>query len=75
VPPVTTSALTYWDLPPQTDIARGQCDKSRLQSFHTNAVVVGMGDGSARVVNGNVSLATWHAAILPDDGRALGSDW
>jgi type II secretory pathway pseudopilin PulG len=65
----------YWDAPPQTGITQSQCDKSRLQSFHTAAVIVGMGDGSVRVVNGNVSQATWYAAIMPADGNPLGSDW
>jgi hypothetical protein len=63
----------YWDAPPQTGITQAQCDKSRLQSFHTGAVV--MGDGSVRVVSGQVSQETWHAAIVPDDGIAFGTDW
>jgi hypothetical protein len=65
----------FWDAPPQTGIVQAQCDKSRLQSWHTKAVVVLMGDGSVRVVSGNVSQATWYAAIMPADGNALGSDW
>jgi hypothetical protein len=65
----------YWDAPPQTGITQDQCDKSRLQSFHTGAVVVCMGDGSVRVVSGQVSQETWHAAIVPDDGIAFGTDW
>jgi hypothetical protein len=65
----------YWDAPPQAGITQSQCDKSRLQSFHTAAVIVCMGDGSVRVVNTNVSQATWYAAILPADGNPLGSDW
>jgi hypothetical protein len=69
------AAGQYWDAPPQTGITRAQCDKSRLQSFHNGVVVLCMGDGSTRIVNGNVSQATWHAAIVPDDGIALGTDW
>jgi hypothetical protein len=65
----------YWDAPPQIGITPDQCDKSRLQSFHTGNVVVCMGDGSTRVIGGLVSQATWHAAIVPDDGVALGTDW
>ena len=65
----------YWDAPPQTDISQSQCDKSRLQSFHKKYVVVTMGDGSVRIVNGNISQATWYAAIMPADGNPLGSDW
>jgi prepilin-type N-terminal cleavage/methylation domain-containing protein len=67
--------LQYWDAPPQTGIIQSQCDKSRLQSFHTAAVVVCMGDGSTRVVNGAVSQGTWYSAISPADGIPLGSDW
>jgi hypothetical protein len=63
----------YWDAPP--GIWQWQCDKSRLQSFHTDAVVVTMGDGSVRLVSGKVSQATWYAAIMPADGNPLGPDW
>jgi hypothetical protein len=65
----------YWDAPPQTGIGQWQCDKSRLQSFHKDIIVVTMGDGSVRIVSGNVSQATWYAAIMPGDGNPLGSDW
>jgi prepilin-type N-terminal cleavage/methylation domain-containing protein len=65
----------YWDAPPQTGITTAQCDKSRLQSFHTAAVIACMGDGSVRVVNSNLSQPTWFSAISPADGIPLGSDW
>jgi hypothetical protein len=66
----------YWDAPPQAGITQAQCDKSRLQSFHTaRAVVVCMGDGSCRILSGQVSQGTWHAVIVPDDGIAPGTDW
>jgi prepilin-type N-terminal cleavage/methylation domain-containing protein len=69
-----TSGL-YWDAPPQSGIIQSQCDKARLQSFHTAAVVVCMGDGSTRVVNTSINQATWYSAISPADGIPLGSDW
>jgi hypothetical protein len=69
------AAGQYWDAPPQTGISRWKCDKARPQGLHTNAIVVCMGDGSTRIVSGQVSQATWHAAIVPDDGIALGTDW
>jgi prepilin-type N-terminal cleavage/methylation domain-containing protein len=65
----------YYDAPPQSGIIQSQCDKSRLQSFHTAAVVVCMGDGSTRVVNTSIGQGTWYAAISPADGNPLGSDW
>jgi prepilin-type N-terminal cleavage/methylation domain-containing protein len=72
-PPYAVGA--YWDAPPQTGINQSQCDKSRMQSFHTAAVIVALGDGSVRLVNGSISQATWYAAICPADGNPLGSDW
>jgi type II secretory pathway pseudopilin PulG len=69
------AAGQYWDAPPQTGISRWECDKSRPQSFHSNAIVVGMGDGSTRTVSGRVSQAIWYAAIVPDDGAKLVQDW
>jgi hypothetical protein len=65
----------HWDAPPQTDILQSQCDKSRLQGSHKGVTVVTMGDGSVRVLHGNVSQATWYAAIMPADGNPLGPDW
>jgi hypothetical protein len=65
----------YWDAPPQSGITQSQCDKSRLQSFHTAAIVCCMGDGSVRLVNQNISQPTWYSAISPSDGIPLGSDW
>jgi hypothetical protein len=65
----------FWDAPPQTGIVQAQCDKSRLQSWHAKGGVVLMGDGSVRVVSGDVWQTTWYAAIMPADGNAPGSDW
>jgi hypothetical protein len=69
----------YWDAPPQVGVTAEQCDKSRLQSFHskgaTNGVFVGLGDGSVRMVGHAVTQSTWYSAIVPDDGNPLGSDW
>jgi prepilin-type N-terminal cleavage/methylation domain-containing protein len=45
------------------------------QSFHPGGIMVGMGDGSVRFVNGGVSPATWAAAADPRDGAPLTSDW
>ncbi len=58
----------YWDAPPQVAILPSQCDKSRLQSFHTAAVLVGMGDGSVQAYRGNMTQPLWYGAINPADG-------
>jgi hypothetical protein len=67
--------LKYWDAPPQVGIMQSECDKSRLQSFHTGVVAVGLGDGSVKLVSSGVSQKTWHSAIMPADGTPLGADW
>jgi prepilin-type N-terminal cleavage/methylation domain-containing protein len=51
------------------------CNWYVTQGPHTNAMMVGMGDGSARAVNGGVSVNTWISACFPADGVPLGSDW
>jgi hypothetical protein len=49
----------FWDAPPQQGVTQAQCDKSRLQSSHSAAVLVGLGDGSVRTISGDVSQHSW----------------
>jgi hypothetical protein len=66
----------YWDAPPQYEITQAQCDKSRLQSFHSNRrLFVSMGDGSVRTIAATVSQHSWHCAIVPDDGVHFDESW
>jgi prepilin-type N-terminal cleavage/methylation domain-containing protein len=51
------------------------CNWYVTQGPHTNTMMVGMGDGSARAVSGGVSVSTWYNACRPADGNPLGSDW
>jgi prepilin-type N-terminal cleavage/methylation domain-containing protein len=51
------------------------CDGGRASSKHTGGIVTGMGDGSVRTVNRSVAPATWWAAMTPDAGDVLGSNW
>lgn len=44
------------------------------QSFH-KALLVGLADASVRTVSPDISVATWNAAVHPNDGQALGNDW
>jgi prepilin-type N-terminal cleavage/methylation domain-containing protein len=70
-----TVTLTYWDAPPQIGVTQAQCDKSRLQGFHTAQVLCGMGDGSVRGVSGAVTQQSWYCAINPADGLPFDSSW
>jgi prepilin-type N-terminal cleavage/methylation domain-containing protein len=51
------------------------CDGGRASTKHTGGIVTGMGDGSVRTVGRGVQPATWWAAMTPDAGDVLGSNW
>jgi prepilin-type N-terminal cleavage/methylation domain-containing protein len=51
------------------------CDPSRTQGPYAGGMMVGLGDGSIRLVNSGVSQLTWSEAMFPNDGQPLGSDW
>jgi prepilin-type N-terminal cleavage/methylation domain-containing protein len=53
----------------------GQCVPTVTQTAHTGGMLVGLGDGSARLVSASISLGTWQSAITPAGGEILGSDW
>jgi len=42
---------------------------------HVSGIMVVMGDASARMVNYNISPATWWAALTPASNDLLGVDW
>jgi prepilin-type N-terminal cleavage/methylation domain-containing protein len=51
------------------------CNPRVPQGLASAGITVLLGDGSARLVSGAVSLGTWQAAITPDSGDTLGNDW
>jgi prepilin-type N-terminal cleavage/methylation domain-containing protein/prepilin-type processing-associated H-X9-DG protein len=51
------------------------CDGGRASTRHTGGINAGMGDGSVRNVSPSVSPLTWWAAMTPNAGDILGSDW
>jgi prepilin-type N-terminal cleavage/methylation domain-containing protein len=52
-----------------------QCSGNAASSAHTGGTMVGLGDGSGRFVNQAVSANTFWAALTPNSGDVLGSDW
>src|SRR5262245_49532476 len=64
-----------WAPLPQVSVPQVQCDPRRLQAFNAGGINVGLGDGSVRLVNTNISRLTWGYAIDPRDGFMLGNDW
>jgi prepilin-type N-terminal cleavage/methylation domain-containing protein len=52
-----------------------QCNFYVTQGGHTSCMVVGMCDGSARVVTQGISVVSWFAACTPNNGDIPGADW
>ena len=61
--------------PPQVGIRQASSDWTRPNTAHIGAMVVSLGDGSARLVSGHISQSTWWSLCVPDDGKVLGDDW
>jgi prepilin-type N-terminal cleavage/methylation domain-containing protein len=60
---------------PQISPTPNQCDPKRVQGFAVGGILVGLGDGSVRMVSSGVSQLTWGKAVEPKDGLVLGNDW
>ncbi len=54
---------------PQWQPAVTACNAPQVQSFYAGGILVGLGDGSVRLVNSGVSQQTWTFAIFPNDGQ------
>jgi prepilin-type N-terminal cleavage/methylation domain-containing protein len=74
-PPYASVFNLYNNYPIQNKPTPATCDYTLPNSPHTAGIVVGLGDGSCRLVTQAVSQATWQTAVTPDDGLILGSDW
>jgi prepilin-type N-terminal cleavage/methylation domain-containing protein len=62
-------------IPFQVQPASGNCNWDVAASPHTGVMIVGLGDGSVRMVSQGISVTTWFYACVPNDGNPLGSDW
>jgi prepilin-type N-terminal cleavage/methylation domain-containing protein len=60
---------------PFTSTAQGGTCDLRLASTPHEAMQVGMADGSVRAIAPSIAKATWWAALTPDQGDVLASDW
>lgn len=49
----------------------GKCDPTTASGGHPSVVIVGMGDGSVRGVQANITLRTWNAVLSPDQGESI----
>ncbi|HLW65109.1 MAG TPA: DUF1559 domain-containing protein [Gemmataceae bacterium] len=61
--------------PALSNTAPNPCDPSKVHGFSSGGIMVGLGDGSVRLVSSGVGQVTWSLALWPNDGQVLGSDW
>jgi len=65
-----------WNALPQWNATSVQnCNYLTVQSMSAGGIVVGMGDGSVRIVNSGVSQTSWGFAVHPSDGAVIGNDF
>jgi prepilin-type N-terminal cleavage/methylation domain-containing protein len=83
---VNTTATHYWSgvdtwvLPTTTSSFQIKPTQNAAvdglpQGMSSGGLLVGLGDGSVRLVNPGVSALTWYYACNPADGMVLGPDW
>jgi type II secretory pathway pseudopilin PulG len=53
----------------------GNCDPTLASTPHPAGIVVGLADGSVRIVSPAISGTTWWAVCTPASGDTPGSDW
>lgn len=60
-----------FDVKPSPD----ECDPNGAQATTSGGLLVGVCDGSVRVLNPSISAETYRAIATPQGNEALGSDW
>lgn len=74
-------AFAVWTIGPesifqtQPAYATADCDPTRASTFFKAGIMVGMADGSSRLVSPHVSAKTWWAACTPAGRDTLGPEW
>jgi prepilin-type N-terminal cleavage/methylation domain-containing protein len=77
IPDPANGNVSSWKLPQVAPTlgASGTCDPTTGSGAHPGVVVVGLADGSVRMVFPSITLRTWNAALTPAGGETLGIDW
>jgi prepilin-type N-terminal cleavage/methylation domain-containing protein len=70
-----TGAATKFQTNPTWAGKTSTCDFRLPTAVGSGGILVGMGDGSVRVVNPSIDGVTWFAAMTPTGGEVLASDW
>jgi prepilin-type N-terminal cleavage/methylation domain-containing protein len=77
IPDPNNGNVLSWKLPQAVPSLGpgGTCDPTTANGGHTSGVMVGMADGSVRLVSTAVSMRTWNAVLTPAGGETIGGDW
>jgi prepilin-type N-terminal cleavage/methylation domain-containing protein len=70
-----TGAASKFQVNPTFSGSNATCDPRLASAPRSAGILVGMGDGSVRLVSAGVAPDIWWAACTPDQGEVLGSDW
>jgi prepilin-type N-terminal cleavage/methylation domain-containing protein len=70
-----TGAGSKFQVAPITSGANANCDPRLAAAPRSSGILVGLGDGSVRMVGASIDPNTWWSACTPDQGEVLGSNW
>jgi hypothetical protein len=70
----TNMSYPMLDLPQMAPNIKS-CDPMRLQSPYSAGIMVGMGDGSVRLISSGISQYSWNLALNPGDGLTFDNSW
>ncbi len=70
-----TGTASKFQVQPTTSGTTGSCDPRLASAPRSAGILVGLGDGSVRFLAAGMSPQTWWAAVTPDQGEVLGTDW
>jgi prepilin-type N-terminal cleavage/methylation domain-containing protein len=68
------NGLEYYQ-PPQQRLVPSQQNGWNIYAYNAGGAQALLCDGSVRMINTSISIPSWSAAVTPDGGEVLGSDW
>ena len=77
IPDPANNNVMSWKVPQAgpTIGPNGNCDPLTSNSMHAGVVVMGVADGSIRLVSPRISLGTWNAVLTPGKGDTIVGEW
>jgi prepilin-type N-terminal cleavage/methylation domain-containing protein len=70
-----TGPGSKFQVQPTAQGGNATCDPRYATAPRAAGILVGLGDGSVRMVSSGITPQTWWAACTPDQGEVLGGDW